>query len=176
LKPYIVIELDNIGKTLGRLYLIDASTVSLCLSQYPWAYYVNSKAGIKLHLRLVFHNGITIPDKAVVTPAVQTDKSKMEELIVEEKDALVSREEWVSLLEKKDVLKDFRQIPGVGKSIAEDLFLMGFRSVPELKGQDPDEMYERFCGLKGQRVDLCMLYVFRCPYTMRPTSITSRNC
>ncbi len=81
---------NNIGKTPGRLYLIDASTVSLCLSRYPWADYVNSKSGIKLHLRLVFHDGITIPDKAVVTPAIQTDKSIMQELIVEEKDPVIS--------------------------------------------------------------------------------------
>lgn len=78
----------NIGKALGRLYLIDASTVSLCLSRYLWADHANGKAGIKLHLRLVFHNGLTIPDRAIVTPAIQTDKSKMEELIVEDKDAL----------------------------------------------------------------------------------------
>ncbi|MFA6915397.1 MAG: helix-hairpin-helix domain-containing protein [Parachlamydiales bacterium] len=63
---------------------------------------------------------------------------------------------------KKDSLKDFRRIPGVGKEISEDLYDLGFRSVNELKNLDPEEMYERLCDLQKCRVDRCMLYVFRC--------------
>lgn len=79
---------QTIGKILGRLYLIDSSTISLCLSRYPWADFRKTKAGIKLHLRLSFHDGKSMPDKAVVTPAKQADKSQMEALIVEDPDAL----------------------------------------------------------------------------------------
>ncbi|MBE0502434.1 MAG: hypothetical protein IBX47_13475 [Desulfuromonadales bacterium] len=75
-------------KALGRPYLIDASTVSLCLSQYRWANFRKSKAGIKLHLRLNFHNGKSLPDKAVVTPAEQADKSQIKALIVDGPNAL----------------------------------------------------------------------------------------
>lgn len=39
---------------------------------------------------------------------------------------------------------------------------MGFRSVAELKGQDPQEMYMRFCALEQSKIDRCLLYVFRC--------------
>lgn len=60
------------------------------------------------------------------------------------------------------ILKQFQTIPGVGKSIALDLWNQGFRSVEELKGQDPEEMYVRQCELQGAPVDRCMLYVFRC--------------
>src|SRR5881398_3078912 len=59
-------------------------------------------------------------------------------------------------------LKEFQQIPGVGKSIAKDLWDLGFRSVQELKDQDPEELYVRQCALEGTQVDRCMLYVFRC--------------
>lgn len=60
------------------------------------------------------------------------------------------------------ILKDFQQIPGVGKSIAQDLYDLGFRSIAELKNENPEELYETFCKLKGQHIDRCMLYVFRC--------------
>jgi DNA uptake protein ComE-like DNA-binding protein len=39
-------------------------------------------------------------------------------------------------MQKSTALKNFQTIPGVGKSIAEDLWDMGFRSVADL----PDRM------------------------------------
>jgi hypothetical protein len=63
---------------------------------------------------------------------------------------------------KASTSKRLRQIPGVGPAIAEDLRSLGFRSVEELRGQDPDLLYESLCALQGVRVDRCMLYVFRC--------------
>ena len=41
-------------QSLGRLYLIDASTISLCLSQYLWADFRKTKGGVKLHQRIRF--------------------------------------------------------------------------------------------------------------------------
>jgi hypothetical protein len=63
---------------------------------------------------------------------------------------------------QQTTLKEFRQIPGVGKSIANDLWNLGFRSVQDLKNQDPEELYVRQCAQQGTQVDRCMLYVFRC--------------
>lgn len=60
------------------------------------------------------------------------------------------------------ILHQFRTIPGVGKSIARDLWNLGYRSVADLQGQDPQAMYDRFCQLTGGPVDRCMLYVMRC--------------
>ncbi|UUX91497.1 helix-hairpin-helix domain-containing protein [Methanoplanus endosymbiosus] len=64
--------------------------------------------------------------------------------------------------DKKKSLKDFRRIPGVGPSIAEDLYGLGYRSVSDLTGEIPEDMYEKLCMMQGQTVDRCMLYVFRC--------------
>lgn len=64
--------------------------------------------------------------------------------------------------EKKKVLEEFRNIPGVGKSIAEDLWNLGLRSVEDLKGKDPQKLYENLCQFQNCHVDRCMLYVFRC--------------
>ncbi|MET0400151.1 MAG: helix-hairpin-helix domain-containing protein [Longimicrobiaceae bacterium] len=60
------------------------------------------------------------------------------------------------------VLRDFRRIPGVGRTIAEDLWSLGLRSVDDLRGGDPQALYERLCELQGCHVDRCMLYVLRC--------------
>lgn len=60
------------------------------------------------------------------------------------------------------VARQLRQIPGVGPAVAGDLWDLGFRAVADLRGQDPEAMYERLCALQGTRVDRCMLYVFRC--------------
>ena len=59
-------------------------------------------------------------------------------------------------------MKGFMRIPGVGRSIAQDLIDMGFSSVDELVGKDPEKLYESLCTLMGCKVDRCMLYVFRC--------------
>lgn len=63
---------------------------------------------------------------------------------------------------KLEILENFRQIPGVGLSIAEDFWNLGFRSVTELKDQDPEALYLRLCNYQRIQVDRCMLYVFRC--------------
>ena len=64
--------------------------------------------------------------------------------------------------EMRDALKDLRRIPGVGPSIANDLWRLGIRSVGDLRGEDPQALYDRLCELQGFHVDRCMLYVMRC--------------
>ena len=74
-----------IRQELGRLYLIDSSTISLCLTRYRWANFRKTKGGIKVHLRLrLFKQGV-LPDAAIITPAKVADKTQMDELVVEEK-------------------------------------------------------------------------------------------
>lgn len=63
---------------------------------------------------------------------------------------------------KRTILREFRRIPGVGLSIAEDLWDLGFRSLEELRSQNPEQLYFHLCELKNAHVDRCMLYVFRC--------------
>jgi Pathogenicity locus len=59
-------------------------------------------------------------------------------------------------------LRDLRRIPGVGPSIAQDLYELGVRRVADLADADPLELYERRCEQQGVRIDRCLLYVFRC--------------
>lgn len=64
--------------------------------------------------------------------------------------------------EKEKALAQFRQIPGVGKRIAHDLWNIGIRSINDLKDADPEALYKLLCDFQGCKVDRCMLYVFRC--------------
>lgn len=56
---------------------------------------------------------------------------------------------------------DLRKIPGVGENIEQDLLNLGIRTVTDLKGKDPDELYKQDCLYKGFQEDKCQLYVFR---------------
>jgi len=64
--------------------------------------------------------------------------------------------------DKKTQLKELQQIPGVGKSIAEDLYNIGIKKIEDLKGKDPEELYILSNKLVGMQQDRCLLYVFRC--------------
>ena len=56
----------------------------------------------------------------------------------------------------------FQEIPGVGPAMAKDLELLGYRAVADLRGEDPQAMYERMKAMSGGSLDRCVLYVFRC--------------
>ena len=58
--------------------------------------------------------------------------------------------------------RDLQVIPGVGPSIARDLMDLGIRHPRELVGRDPEQLFEQLCGQRGERIDRCVLYVFRC--------------
>jgi len=60
------------------------------------------------------------------------------------------------------VIANLSRIPGVGPSIAADLYLLGIRDVAELRGRNPEVLYAEFCREVGQHVDRCLLYTFRC--------------
>ncbi len=62
----------------------------------------------------------------------------------------------------KTSLKELQSIPGIGPSIAQDLIDIGICSVKDLKGKDPERLYERSCSHQGVLIDRCLLYVYRC--------------
>lgn len=65
---------------------------------------------------------------------------------------------------RKDAARynDLCTIPGVGRSIAQDLWDIGIRCVADLKGKDPERLYAQSNAHVGVRQDRCLLYVFRC--------------
>jgi predicted flap endonuclease-1-like 5' DNA nuclease len=61
-----------------------------------------------------------------------------------------------------DILRALTVIPGVGPSLAADLYGLGIQSVAALKKRDPEVLYEELMKQVGGHVDRCVLYVFRC--------------
>jgi hypothetical protein len=60
------------------------------------------------------------------------------------------------------VLKQLRTIPSIGKACALDLWNIGIRSVADLRGQNPQVLYDQLSAFSGITQDICMLYTFRC--------------
>lgn len=56
---------------------------------------------------------------------------------------------------------DLRTIPNIGEQIKKDLIQIGMQSVEDLKGKNPEILYEQVCKVKGFQEDRCLLYVFR---------------
>jgi len=52
---------------------------------------------------------------------------------------------------KAKIIKKLREIPGVGRSIAEDLWLLGIYGVADLQYQAPEALYRRLEAMKGHR-------------------------
>lgn len=71
-----------------RVHIIDASTITLCLNSYIWADYRKTKSGVKIHQCLVYQNGYSYPERAILTTARKSDKSQLDELLVTDPDAL----------------------------------------------------------------------------------------
>ncbi|MEP7323311.1 MAG: helix-hairpin-helix domain-containing protein [Saprospiraceae bacterium] len=62
---------------------------------------------------------------------------------------------------QSEAVKNLRQIPGVGPSIANDLVRIGIHSIEELKGKDPYHLFDQSNSIAGCIQDRCLLYVFR---------------
>ena len=62
----------------------------------------------------------------------------------------------------KAAVDELSRVPGVGPSIAADLYRLGIREIAELRDRNPETLYNELCRREGQHVDRCVLYVFRC--------------
>ncbi len=66
-------------------------------------------------------------------------------------------------------------IPGVGKSIAQDLVNIGIQKVSDLKGQNPQWLFDQSNKFAGVVQDRCLLYVFRCAVYYAETDERKRD-
>ena len=67
--------------------------------------------------------------------------------------------------------KELQIIPGVGKRLSQDLVDLGYSKVEDLRGEDPERMYQSLCSQRGQHIDRCVLYVFRCAVYFASNSV-----
>ena len=56
---------------------------------------------------------------------------------------------------------NLQSIPGVGPKLSQAFLNIGIKSVADLKGKYPEDLYLKICEHKGQPVDRCVLYVCR---------------
>jgi nucleotidyltransferase/DNA polymerase involved in DNA repair len=63
---------------------------------------------------------------------------------------------------RASAVANLSRIPGVGPSIAADLYSLGIRQVAELRGRSAESLYAELCRKVGGHVDRCALYAFRC--------------
>ena len=73
---------DDLGVELANtVYALDATTIDLCLSLFPWARFRKSKAGIKLHTLLDLRG--SIPTFIEITEALLHDVNILDILVAE---------------------------------------------------------------------------------------------
>jgi hypothetical protein len=62
---------------------------------------------------------------------------------------------------KDQSIKELMSNPSIGKSIAIDLWNIGIRSVDDLRGKDPEMLYDLSNRYVGVVQDRCLPYCFR---------------
>lgn len=62
----------------------------------------------------------------------------------------------------KSALDSLQTIPSIGPKVGQMLVDIGVSSVSELKERSPEELYTKVCGFRGEQLDRCVLYHFRC--------------
>ena len=67
------------------------------------------------------------------------------------------------------------QIPSVGKSIANDLWDIGIRSIDDLKAKVPEILFDQSNRFAGMVQDRCLLYSFRCAVYFAESTTLDRD-
>ena len=78
-------------------------------------------------------------------------------------------------MSQHSTIKELTTIPGVGKSIAGDLIQIGIKCVADLKGKDPERLYDDSNKAAGCVQDRCLLYVFRCAVYFAKTPVHKQD-
>ncbi len=76
---------------------------------------------------------------------------------------------------REQEIKQLTVIPGVGKSIALDLWNIGIQKVDDLVGKDPEQLFMLSNQQAGCIQDRCLLYVFRCAVYFAETKEDERD-
>lgn len=63
---------------------------------------------------------------------------------------------------KMEALRCLQDLPGIGPSLADDLFRLGYRVPEDLQGANPVQMFTRLERLTGRAQDPCVLDAFQC--------------
>ena len=73
-------------------------------------------------------------------------------------------------MEKEMVIAELHKLPGVSEKAAEGLYLLGIRSVADLKGKDPTDLYARLRERRDFYAEPCLLNAFKIAVKFSQTS------
>ena len=77
-------------KVKSQLKTIDFTTLPLNLTHYEWEKFQKTKAGVKLHFRLIYMDKNTVyPDQVIVTNTKEHNRNQLE-VHVNDKDSYMS--------------------------------------------------------------------------------------
>ena len=72
-------------------------------------------------------------------------------------------------MKRQGIGSELETLPGIGPSLAQDLRDLGYRETGDLRRQNPETMYDDLCALRGEKIDRCVLYTFRCAVSSAST-------
>ena len=87
---------DVLGQLIGnkdmkkglKLFIVDSSVIPCAVGKFPWARFRETKSGIKIHLKIYFQDGETLPGDNTVTTQKDADRTQMDQLIEYDPDAI----------------------------------------------------------------------------------------
>ncbi len=111
------------------------------------------------------------PKDSKDSKANKTNKhTKLSKPILDRSLAQAARKPAAKISRTKRLRSPLQIIPGVGPAAVEDFHRLGITEVAELKGRDPQALYDALTELDGQPHDRCVLYVFRAAVYFASTS------
>lgn len=63
-------------------------------------------------------------------------------------------------MQKKLKQRELADLVSIGPAMLRDFEMLGVKSVAQLAGEEPEELYQRLCRITGQRQDPCVLDTF----------------
>ena len=75
----------------------------------------------------------------------------------------------------KEAIKQLTLIPGVDRTIADDLIQMGITSTADLKNKDAEKLYSKSNRQCGNVQDRKLLFVFRCAVYFASTDVHDKE-
>ena len=76
--------------------------------------------------------------------------------------------------EMEDVVAELRKLPSVSERCCVGMYLLGIRSIDDLKGKNPDEMYEALTNRKDFYAEPCMQKMLKIAVGMANKGITRK--
>ncbi|PWR40561.1 Mitomycin resistance protein mcrB, partial [Listeria monocytogenes] len=65
-------------------------------------------------------------------------------------------------------------LPGIGKKMVLMIIEIGIEEVADLWGRNPLVLYEDTCDMRGERMDPCVLYTYRCAVYVAETDVAEQ--